>query len=284
VRDTIPILQGDIAILRTTQNLQWHAQQLQQHHAILEWLSPLEFGAQQHDIISRKQEGTGQWFLDSSEFKGWLEGNNKTLFCPGIPGAGKTMMAAIAIDRLCQIAPIENIGVAFVYCNYKLQSDQSVNALLSAILTQLVQGRPSIAEPLLELYNRHSPKKTRPSLDEILTALQSTCTKYSRVHLVIDALDECTNQEGARGQLLTKLRELQHSLDIRLMVTARFIPDIEQQFQLASKLELRASVGDVKSYVAGRIVQMHDVPECVKRSNELQTTIEQVISNAVDGM
>jgi hypothetical protein len=178
-------------------------------------------------LANKKAPDNGSWILRSSRV-GWKD-TTRLCSAPAIPGAGKTMMAAIAIDRLCQIALSENIGVTFVYCNYKSQSDQGVNALLAAILKQLVQSRPSIAEPLLQLYNRHSSRKTRPSLDEISTALQSACSKYLRVHVVIDALDECTDREDARGQLLTKLRELQHGSHIRLMVTTRFIPDIEQR-------------------------------------------------------
>jgi hypothetical protein len=39
----------------------------------------------------RKHGGVGQWLLSSNEFQGWLNQNKQTLFCPGIPGAGKTM-------------------------------------------------------------------------------------------------------------------------------------------------------------------------------------------------
>jgi Cdc6-like AAA superfamily ATPase len=247
----------------------------------MQWLSPTDFPSQQYDIISQRQEGTGQWFLDSTEFKSWLEGYDKTLFCPGIPGAGKTMMAAIAIDRLCQIAPSENIGVAYIYCNYKSQSHQSENALLAAILKQLVQSRPSIAEPVLQLYNIHSIESTRPSLNEFFAVLQSVCTKYSRVHIVVDALDECTNQDGERDRLIAKLRELQHGSDIHLMVTARFVPDIEQQFRSASKLEVRASNEDVRLYIAG---QMYRLPKCIQYDEEMKNLVQRKLVIAVDGM
>jgi hypothetical protein len=103
--------------------MQWDEQKLRQHHAIMQWLSPADFSVQQHDIITRRQKGTGQWFVDTPEFKGWLQGFDKTLFCPGIPGAGKTMMAAIAIDHLCGTTPCDDIGVAYLFCSYKAQTD-----------------------------------------------------------------------------------------------------------------------------------------------------------------
>jgi DNA replication protein DnaC len=64
--------------------------------------------ATRHHITQR---GPGQWFLDSAEFDAWQQGRDKTLFCPGISGTGKTMMAAVAVDHLCKRARSEDIGV-----------------------------------------------------------------------------------------------------------------------------------------------------------------------------
>ena len=100
IKEDTSFMRKDVAAIRDKQDLQWEAQKLRQHHAIMEWLSPSDFPAQQYDIICRRQEGTGEWFLETPEFTRWLEGSDKTLFCPGIPGAGKTMMAAITIGSL----------------------------------------------------------------------------------------------------------------------------------------------------------------------------------------
>src|SRR5262245_58071509 len=76
------------------------SQDRQKHHTIPEWISATDLPAQQSDLIARKEEATGQWFLESPEFANWLREPGSTLFCPGIPGAGKTMLAAITIDHL----------------------------------------------------------------------------------------------------------------------------------------------------------------------------------------
>ena len=36
-------------------------QEDQGHSAILDWLTPIDYAAQQSDIFARRQEGTGQW-------------------------------------------------------------------------------------------------------------------------------------------------------------------------------------------------------------------------------
>jgi hypothetical protein len=52
---------------------------------ILDWLTPIDYGAQQSDYIARRLEGTGRWLLDSDEFRKWLTETKQVLFCPGIP-------------------------------------------------------------------------------------------------------------------------------------------------------------------------------------------------------
>jgi hypothetical protein len=281
MHNAISSAQNDIAVIRDTQGLQWDSQTLQQHQARMQWLSPSDFTSQQHDIISRKEEGTGQWFLDSTKFEVWQQGSAKTLFCPGILGAGKTMMAAITIDHLCKRARSEDIGIAYFFCNYKEQFEQSPTALLATVLKQLVQSRPGIAAPVIQIYENHQKQNSRPSLGEVLGALQPVCLAYPTTYIVIDALDEYTDRDGARTQLIDKLRKLQAKTNIRLMFTSRFIPEVTEKFQSELMLEVRASDKDVRRYVLGQSLRL---PKCIQRSSELLQDVQDKIAEAVDGM
>jgi Cdc6-like AAA superfamily ATPase len=267
--------------IRNAQNLQLDAQKLHRHETILQWLSPTQFSAQQHDIVTQKQEGTGQWFLESLEFKKWLQGSHKTLFCPGIPGAGKTMLAGIAVDHLRNTAQSNDIGVSFLYCNYKTQVDQSASNLLCALLKQLLISRPDIAAPVIQMYDNHSKLASRPSVDEICNILLSICSNYSAVYIIVDALDECSDEQGARSLLIEKLLELQSRVDVRLLCTSRFIPEVTNHFESKLQLEVRASSEDVRRFLVGQVSRL---PTCIKRDEELQAVITDKIGKAADGM
>jgi hypothetical protein len=141
------------------------------------------------------------------------------------------MIAAIAIDHLCKRSRSEDIGVAYLFCNYKAQLEQTSTALLAAVLKQLTRSRPDMPDAVAQMYKNHQKHKTRPSIDEILGALQPVCSGYPAVYLVIDALDECTNRDGARTKLIDKLRKLQAKTNVRLMFTSRYIPEIEEKFE-----------------------------------------------------
>jgi uncharacterized membrane-anchored protein YjiN (DUF445 family) len=244
-------------------------------------MSPTDYPAQRSDIMKRRQEGTGQWFLDAPEVRRWLSEAKRTLFCPGIPGAGKTMVAAIAIDYLLKSVQNSSNGVAYVFCNYKAREEQDATGMLMAILKQLVQARPSIAivEPVEQLHRKHADKGTRPSLDEVFGTLQDVLANFSTVHIVIDALDEC--REDARHQFLAKLQDLQAGRSLRLMATSRFIPDIVDRFKEALRLEVQASDEDVKRFVAGQTYRM---PKRIQRDSALLDMMQDKIVEAVDGM
>jgi hypothetical protein len=270
IRDALPPLQVSTAAVRD-------AQSLQHHQEVVKWLSPTDFPAQQHDIISRRQEGTAQWFLDSAEFREWLQGTDKTLFCPGIPGAGKTMMAAVAIDYLCRTTHSDNVGIAYLFCSYKARVDQSAPNLLAALLKQLVHSRPDIAAPVTGIHDQHSERQTKPSLDELTQALLSICSAYTAVYVVVDALDECSNV--VRRQLIGKLRSLQASRNMRLMYTSRDVPEVIEYFRSSPSLEIRASEEDVRRFVIDQLPQLY-----LPVDEELEREIARMIVEAVDGM
>jgi len=68
---------------------------------ILRWLSPLEWQGNQpekrhQDVCHDRVDGIGDWVLESDQFLKWRDCEdgsvNRTLFCRGDPGAGKTYL------------------------------------------------------------------------------------------------------------------------------------------------------------------------------------------------
>lgn len=281
IKDDTSVLRRALPTLEAGATVVQQEHERQRHRTITDWISSIDFAAQQSSAISQKQEGTGIWFTDSPEFLTWLHGSKQTLFCPGIPGAGKTMIAAIVVDYLWRHAHTKDIGVAYIYCNYKRIADQRPTDLAATVLKQLVQERPSIPEPVVALHDYHLGRGTRPSFEEILSALQKVVSSHSKVYVVVDALDECLDHDGSRTQLLGMLRSLQSYGNVSLLATSRSIPDVVQQFILSPVLEIRANDSDVKRFVAGQIYRL---PRCVQRDDELQEAIQVRISTAVDGM
>ncbi|GAB1313418.1 hypothetical protein MFIFM68171_03628 [Madurella fahalii] len=255
-------------------------------YEILEWLTPVTFGPQHSDYLGRRQPGTGQWLLDTAEFKTWLKTEKQTLFCPGIPGSGKTILTAILIDKLiADFGDDKNIGVAYLYCNYRRKDEQRLNDLLASLLKQLAQGQFYLPERVKSLYDNHKGKQTRPSWTEISSTLQSVATLYSRVFIVVDALDECQASDGCRSRFLSEIFTLQAKCGANIFATSRFIPEIISQFSQSTSLEIRASDEDVKSYIGGQIERcMPQLQNLVSRYPQLEGDVKIGITSAVRGM
>ncbi|KAL5362033.1 hypothetical protein BJX96DRAFT_185764 [Aspergillus floccosus] len=247
---------------------------------VLNWLTSIDYGPQHSDFLKRRQAGTGQWFLDSAEYQTWLSSGNQTLFCPGIPGAGKTILTAIVIDDLTVRFPFhQSLGIAYIYCNFRRQNEQKVEDLLTSLRKQLSQGQPSLPKSVSTLYDRHKDQRTRPSFDEISKALRAVAGIHSRVFILVDALDECQVSDDCRTRFLTEIFHFQATCGVNIFATSRFIPQIKERFSGSITLEVRASDQDVQQYLKARIVQSES-KLLASISEEIQTGI----TKAVDEM
>lgn len=250
---------------------------------VLEWLSPVDYSKQQNDYITKSEPGTGQALLRSSEYQIWLQENNKTLFCPGIPGAGKTIQTSILIQDLCTrfMDDPQHTGIGYIFCNFNRQDEQKIERLLGNLLKQLYRNQILSRDCVEDLYKRHSHRNSRPMSEEWSATIQSVVEGYSRVFIVIDALDECQETDNSRWKLLTELFHLQDKTGLNIFVTSRFIPDIVKRFDGCLSLEIKPSHEDVWTYL-GR--HMSQLPDFVTESMEIQNEVKMEIEKAMDGM
>lgn len=147
-----------------------------------------------------------------------METSKKTLFCQGIPGAGKTILTSIVVNELTtRFTSDKSIGIAYLYCNYQRQDEQKTEDLLASLLKQLIQSRSSLPDIVKSLYDEHKNKKTRPDSDRISKTLQSVISMYSRVFVIVDALDEYQAAD-VRKRFLADIFNLQSNCEVNIFV------------------------------------------------------------------
>ena len=253
----------------------------QEDQEILDWLSPINSLAQQSDLLKGCQEGTGQWFLESQQYQQWFIGQEPTLFCPGIPGAGKTLLTSIVIDDIQgRCKGHSDVAIAFVYFSYKRPTDQTIESVLASLLKQMLLGCFDIPSVVRKLYEDHRTKIKRPNTAELLNTLDVVLKIFPRSFILLDALDECTGSR-VRSILIENVHALKQNYNVCHFATSRFIPEILAEYSGSATLEIRANDDDVRRYLQDRMMSF---TKCIQRNKFLQDQVVSQISCAVGGM
>lgn len=216
-------------------------------------------------------------------YRTWVNASKQTLFCPGIPGAGKTVITSIVVDDLRTTFRNEpSTGIAYIYCDFRRQDDQKVRVLLASLLKQLAETRSSLPQSVKKLYDRHKDKRSQPSLDEVLETLHSVVGIYSKIYFIIDALDECQTSNGCRTKFLAEIFGLQAKSGANVFATSRFLPEITEKFKGSISTEIRATDEDVRRYIDGHMPKLPNfVGYSSERQKELQQELQEEIKTAI---
>ncbi|KAI1842402.1 hypothetical protein JX266_011443 [Neoarthrinium moseri] len=259
-----------------------HVQEKREHQEILDWLTSVDYAAQQSDFLGRRQAGTGQWFLKSPQYEAWASNRGQSLFCPGIPGAGKTILASVAVNDLAsQLSSDLSFGLCYIFCNFRQNSEQSFGNIMLSLLRQLSQYTHSLTQAVINLYGRHQGKHTKPSTSEICDAVERVILTKSRTFIVIDALDELQISDGSRSKLISALFNLRDKFSANILVTSRFTPDISQSFEGSPSLEISASYADILTYLDEQIPYLSVV---ISGNPALCNDVKHCIAESVSGM
>ncbi|KAJ5456343.1 hypothetical protein N7530_011617 [Penicillium desertorum] len=176
------------------------------------------------------------------------------MFCPGIPGAGKTILSSVVIDELeARYCGDPQIGVAQLLCGLS---------------------------PLPILYDKHEAKGTRPTIAELLLALSCITSSLRRWFLVLDALDECGLTDTLR--LLDILSSFRTSdSNMSLFATSRFIPEIMTKLHTDAVVkEIRGLKSDITKYLEAN---MDELPLFVTRKPDLLFLLARLSLSSLKG-
>lgn len=250
--------------------------------SVLNWLSPLQMNQIHQTVSDRVEKGCGQWFLTSSVFLSWMAAINKPLWCWGIPGAGKTVLASITVNNLRKArneAMKNNRGVAVMYIKYN-EPEQTLENLLGSLLRQLIESADGIPSAVLQLYDHHRHRNTAPSLDDLCGSLLLVIDSFTEVFVIIDALDECS--EELRWELLERLETIQPH--VHLLITSRFLDSINEELKSFSRIEIKAHRADIELFIDQQIKKNRNLRRITERSPALRCDIKNTVVKTAEHM
>jgi Cdc6-like AAA superfamily ATPase len=238
-----------------------------------------------HDMsLKLRHPGTGLWLTESEEFRTWLETTNSRLWLTGIPGAGKTVLAASVVEEALKKSDKDN-GVAFFYCDYKNEASQDPANILSSIASHLARQDEQCFEKLQQYYKVCNPDGDLPKLPDptqLHSLVLNMSSHFSNVSIVVDGLDECGNAAVEVAELLNGLSE--KGKNIRILILSRDEQHIRDFLDDCTQISIAARSSDLKLYVASEIELRIRSKRLWLKSEQLKEEIMDRLANGADGM
>lgn len=246
----------------------------------LDWLSDTDFGAYQLDERDKKAPGTCEWFLTSREYRSWIQEEGQVLFCPGIAGAGKTVLVSAIIEDLhSRFQNDPSTAIVHIYCRYDRADRQTFDKLRASLLRQLCEKLSPLPRVIMELHHEYKPRRMMAPPERIISGLESVAGLFSKIFVVIDALDEW--QQVDCHSLPKRLLFLQRNLPFNLLATSRPLPLIESHFSGHQRCDIKAQQQDIYAYV-----DSFEWPEshCIGNIPGLKDSVKAIMCEITRGM
>lgn len=142
-------------------------------------------------------------------------------------------------------------AVIYFYCDFKEPLKQTTAGLLASLIAQLIQKKLEIPDGVGGLYLRSNGGKKPPDVSRLGECLRSIIKEFSKVVVIIDALDECVE----RGFLFETLEWLQENTNI--LITSREELEIKLEFECLLSLPIKEEdvSPDIETFIAGELIR-----------------------------
>lgn len=212
------------------------------------------------DADLQKQQGyqlptTCDWFFENSTFRKWFKNDRSSCLCVlGIPGCGKSVLASSFIKRLAtQVA--QGDSVLYFFCKKGAGNRNTPSSIVRTIMSQLmnhpIHGNHFVGM-IHTMLSTGSPAHDC-SVRDLWKVLKGMVDMLAVVYIIIDGLDECTNEGGELVDLLARLATLSTSNDTGVKIFTTCRPNYFQILWPSISLEESDVAGDIDTYILNRI-------------------------------
>lgn len=237
--------------------------------------SPIDSSKRYLEVLRTRHAGTGMWFLNEKAVQNWRDNEKQLLYCPGMPGAGKTVMSSVIIEWLTQsFANDENIVTTYFFFDFRRQL--TFYEILGALVRQIWQGAPkkayNWAQPI-------APVDKSMKLEWMKSEFEARLSEFEKMFIVLDALDECSISGDSVRQLLDFLFSLQQKANVNILATSRFNEEMANLFNgNGTIVEIEAKEEDIRAYIDHRAAYFS--PFVAKKSGLLTYIRDEIVESS----
>ncbi|TVY94089.1 Serine/threonine-protein phosphatase 6 regulatory ankyrin repeat subunit C [Lachnellula willkommii] len=253
---------------------------------IIQSLNTTNYNQYQLSNVQLRQASTGSWFLDGAEFKKWLSLVDGKLWLYGIPGAGKTILMATAIQEAQRLVSEagNQLGMAFFFCDYKKPETQVASTILSSLVKQLALQDERAFLELEAFYEIHNPTgqpRMEVTTTKLCDLLKSMVLHFKHTMILIDGLDEIGTN---RVETLEMLCDLTSTGNLKTLFASRDEVDIRNCLSDYANISIAAQSGDLRLYVAAEIETRSARNQLRIRDPKLKEHIMKTLITGAEGM
>ncbi|CAN9275644.1 unnamed protein product [Alternaria alternata] len=211
-----------------------------------------------------------------------LSADSMTALLKCLGNQERAMEALKAIDRR-----LRDQHEAETRINYGDEKSQTVVNILAALASQLGRQNEESFEILRSLYTELHPKsrlKRDPEAGELAEAIRNMAVTFDDVRLVVDGLDECSDEAGEAAHILHAIAS--EHVSISVVILSRDEPHIRQELPQASChcVAIEAQTKDLDLYVRGEIERRIERKPRLLRDYELKEEMIRKLVSESQGM
>ncbi|KAF4943583.1 hypothetical protein FGADI_13316 [Fusarium gaditjirri] len=218
-----------------------------------QWLQPTDYLAESSEYrrhLLSQAPGTGLWICETEEYRQWHDSpDHGSLWIKGVPGAGKSVMAASLIQHL---RTTENCPVLFFFFRNIVAANFSPRALIQDWLAQLLPHSPKLQ---FALKSRLQDSLDDTSDNELIQLFIDGVSCIPKLYCVGDALDEMSTDSTPILERLNGLAT-HRPRTLKLLMTSRPSRTLQSTLRDSSivhiSLQQRLVDVDIHSYLNHR--------------------------------
>lgn len=174
---------------------------------------------------------------------------------------------------------VSKSAFTFYYFDFRNEVKTKALSCIRSIILQLAEQTDDTSS--LEALQRTYATGAPPA-QEFLKVLKSMLFNQSRVYIVVDALDECTDQEELLD-FLDSVREWKLA-SLSVLVTSRDEPDIRERLDPSAEQEISLKNSAIDNDIRSFIVESLQKDKKLQVWSGLFSEIEQALANGAQGM
>ncbi|KAF2995372.1 hypothetical protein E8E13_003624 [Curvularia kusanoi] len=202
--------------------LQIRNAKLERRNQALISLPAVDYMSKQNRLTGIRHPGTCIWLQNMPEFDSWFKSpKSACVCCYGIPGAGKSVLAASLRDFLKgRLLADNNEIICYYYFDYSDHASLISSHIVASLVKQVLEGLPldHFDDSFTSPYSR---AQQLPDLAESTHYLASILKTFGTTYLILDGIDELVPEEQTNCLKLIEMLMRQSEIKVKIFVTSR---------------------------------------------------------------